>query len=156
MLGAEDFLEQVLEEPATGVAALFVEQIRNPQKLLRLAARARELSKRIVLMQPGRTERAQAAAQSHTGAFAGDLAVARTILAHAGVAVVDGLDALVDVTLLLATRPVPPAGRTAFMTNSGAVRGLAFDFAQEAGLELAEWSPATAAGLRQIFPPFAR
>jgi acyl-CoA synthetase (NDP forming) len=105
-------------------------------------------------MQPGRTKRAQAAAQSHTGAFAGDLAVAHTLLAHAGVAVVDGLDALVDVALLLATRPIPPAGRTAFMTNSGAVRGLAFDFAHKAGLELAEWSPATAAGLRQIFPPF--
>ena len=155
MLGVEDFLAEVLEEPTTGVAALFVEQIRNPRKLLRLAARARELEKRIVLMQPGRTERAQAAAQSHTGAFAGDVAVARTMLANAGVAVVDGLDALVDVALLLAVRPVPSPGRTAFMTNSGAMRGLAFDFAHEVGLELAEWSPATVAGLREIFPPFA-
>ncbi len=154
VLGIEDFLEQVLEDPATGVVTLFVEQVRQPQKLLRLAARARELNKRIVLMQPGRTERAQAAAQSHTGAIAGDLAVARTILGHAGVAVVDGLDALVDVAMLLATRPVPPPGRAAFMTNSGAVRGLAFDFAHDAGLELAEWSPATTAGLREIFPPF--
>jgi acetate---CoA ligase (ADP-forming) len=153
-LGVEDFLAEVLEEPATGVITLFVEQIRNPQKLLGLAARARKLKKRIVLMQPGRTERAQAAAQSHTGAFAGDLAVARTILGHAGVAVVDGLDALIDVTMLLAARPVPPPGRTAFMTNSGAVRGLAFDFAQDAGLELAEWSPATDKGLRQLFPPY--
>jgi enoyl-CoA hydratase/carnithine racemase len=32
----------------------------------------------------------RAAAQSHTGAVAGDLAIARTILSHAGVAVVDG------------------------------------------------------------------
>jgi acyl-CoA synthetase (NDP forming) len=155
VLGVEDFLEQVLEDKATGVAALFVEQIRKPQKLLRLAARARELDKRIVLMQPGRTDAAQAAAQSHTGAVAGDLAVARTILAHAGVAVVDGLDALTDVALLLAVRPVSAPGRTAVMTNSGAVRGLAFDFAQDAGLELAEWSPATAAGLRAIFPQYA-
>jgi acyl-CoA synthetase (NDP forming) len=155
VLGVEDFLERVLEDPATGVAALFVEQIRKPRKLLRLAARAHELGKRIVLMQPGRTQAAQAAAQSHTGAVAGDLAVAHTILGHAGVAVVDGLDALTDVALLLAARPVPPPSRTAVMTNSGAVRGLAFDFAQDAGLELAQWSPATAAGLREIFPPYA-
>jgi acetate---CoA ligase (ADP-forming) len=154
VLGVEDFLAEVLEEPTTGVAVLFVEQIRNPPKLLRLAHRARELNKRIVLMQPGRTERAQVAARSHTGAFAGDLAVAHTLLAHAGVAVVDGLDALVDVALLLATRPILGPGRTALMTNSGAVRGLAFDFAHEAGLELAEWSSATAAGLREMFPPF--
>jgi acyl-CoA synthetase (NDP forming) len=154
-VSAEDFLTPILDDPATGVVTLFVEQVRQPRKLLRLAARARERGKRLVLMQPGRTEAARAAAQSHTGAVAGDLAVARTILAHAGVAVVDGLDALTDVALLLAARPVPPPGRTAVMTNSGAVRGLAFDFAQDAGLELAAWSPATAGGLRAIFPPYA-
>jgi acyl-CoA synthetase (NDP forming) len=155
VLGAEDFLGSILEDAATGVAALFVEQVRQPQQLIRLAARARALDKRIVLMQPGRTQAARGAAQSHTGAVAGDLAVARTILAHAGVAVVDGLDALADVALLLAARPLPAPGRTAVMTNSGAMRGLAFDLAQEAGLELAEWSPATAAALRELFPPFA-
>jgi acetate---CoA ligase (ADP-forming) len=155
VLGVEDFLGEVLEDGATGVVALFVEQVRNPQGLLRLAGRARELGKRLVLMQPGRTAAARAAAQSHTGAVAGDLAVAHTILAHAGVAVVDGLDALTDVALLLAARPVPPPGRTGVMTNSGAVRGLAFDLAHEAGLKLAQWSPATVAGLRAIFPPYA-
>ena len=155
VLGAEDFLGPILEDAATGVAALFVEQVRQPQQLIRLAARARALDKRIVLMQPGRTQAARGAAQSHTGAVAGDLAVARTILAHAGVAVVDGLDALADVVLLLAARPLPAPGRTAVMTNSGAMRGLAFDHAQEAGLELAEWSPATTAALRELFPPFA-
>ena len=124
VLGAEDFLEPILEDAATGVAALFVEQVRQPQQLIRLAARARALDKRIVLMQPGRTQAARGAAQSHTGAVAGDLAVARTILAHAGVAVVDGLDALTDVVLLLAARPLPALGRTAVMTNSGAMRGL--------------------------------
>jgi acyl-CoA synthetase (NDP forming) len=154
VLGAEDFLELVLEDAATGVVALFVEQVRNPPKLLRLAARARELEKRLVLMQPGRTQAARGAAQSHTGAVAGDLAVARTVLTHAGVAVVDGLDALTDVTLLLASRPVPGPGRTAVMTNSGAMRGLTFDLAHDAGLELAEWSPATATALRGLFPPF--
>src|SRR5690606_10392206 len=81
-------------------------------------------------------------------------AVMKTILGNEGVAVVDGLDALSDVALLLATRPIPGPGKTAFMTNSGAVRGLAFDFAQDSGVELAEWSPKTTAGLREIFPPF--
>jgi acetate---CoA ligase (ADP-forming) len=154
-LGAEDFLEPILENEATGVIALFVEQVRQPRELLRLAARARDLGKRLVLMQPGRTQAARGAAQSHTGAVAGDLAIARTVLSHAGVAVVDGLDALVDVSLLLATRPLPSPGRTAVMTNSGAMRGLAFDFAQDAGLQLADWSPVTTAALQQLFPPFA-
>jgi acetate---CoA ligase (ADP-forming) len=154
VLGAEDFLGPVLEDPATGVVALFVEQVRRPRQLLRLAAHARGLGKRLVLMQPGRTQAARGAAQSHTGAVAGDLAVARTVLSHAGVAVVDGLDALTDVALLLAARPLPRPGRTAVMTNSGAMRGLAFDFAQDAQLDLAQWSPATGTALRDLFPPF--
>jgi acetate---CoA ligase (ADP-forming) len=153
-LGAEDFLGPILEDEATGVVALFLEQVRQPRKLLRLAARAREWGKRLVLMQPGRTPAARGAAESHTGAVAGDLAVARVVLSHAGVAVVDGLDALTDVALLLAARPLPGPRRTAVMTNSGAMRGLTFDFAQDAGLDLAEWSPATAAALRALFPPF--
>ncbi len=111
VLGVEDFLEQVLEEPATGV----VDAVRraDPQPAEAPAARrprARAAASASCSCSPGARERAQAAAQSHTGAFAGDLAVARTILAHAGVAVVDGLDALVDVALLLAARPVPAAG----------------------------------------------
>jgi acyl-CoA synthetase (NDP forming) len=155
VLSVEDFLEPVLEDETTGVVALFVEQVRQPPKLLKLAARARALGKRIVLMQPGRTQAARAAAQSHTGAVAGDIAVARTMLAHAGVAVVDGLDALTDVALLLATRPLPAPGRTAVLTNSGAMRGVAFDCAQDAALQLAQWSSVTTAGLRAFFPPFA-
>jgi acyl-CoA synthetase (NDP forming) len=154
VLGAEDVLGPLLEDEATGVVAMFVEQVRNPPQLLWLAARAREQGKRIVLMQPGRTQAAQSAAQSHTGAVAGDLAVAHTVLAHAGVAAVDGLDALTDVALLLATRPLPRPGRTAVMTNSGAMRGLVFDFAHESGLELAEWSSGTSDALRALFPPF--
>ena len=154
MLGAEDFLEPILEDAATGVVTLFVGRCANREAPG--ARRPRAGAEQAHRAHAAGAHQARAgAAQSHTGAVAGDLAVARTILAHAGVAVVDGLDALTDVTLLLATRPVPPPGRTAVMTNSGAMRGLAFDLAHDAGLDLAEWSPATAAGLRELFPPFA-
>jgi acyl-CoA synthetase (NDP forming) len=154
VLTAEDFLEEVLDDGATGAVLLFLEQIRQPQKLLALARKARAAGKPIVLMQPGRTEKAQQAAQSHTGAFTGDLAVMRAVLGHEGVVVVDGLDALVDVGVLLASRPIPEIPGTAVMTNSGAMRGISFDVAGEAGLELIEWSPETATKLREIFPPF--
>lgn len=154
VLTAEDFLEEVLADDATGAVLMFLEQIRQPQKLMALARKARAAGKPIVLMQPGRTEQAQQAAQSHTGAFTGDLAVMRAMLAHEGVVVVDGLDALVDVGLLLAARPIPEIPGTAVMTNSGAMRGISFDIASEAGLKLVEWSPETAAKLREIFPPF--
>jgi acyl-CoA synthetase (NDP forming) len=154
VLTAEDFLEQIVEDEATGTILIFAEQVRKPQKLLRLAAKARARNKPIVLMQPGRTAEARQAAQSHTGALSGDLAIMRVALGKEGVAVVDSFDALVDVTLILNRYPIPRLPGAAVLTNSGAMRGVAFDIAAQAGLELVEFSPETTSALRALVPPY--
>jgi acyl-CoA synthetase (NDP forming) len=154
VLTTEDFLQQVVEDDATGTILIFAEQVRRPRKLLQLAARARARNKPIVLMQPGRTEQARKAAQSHTGALSGDLAMMRVALGREGVAVVDSFDALVDVTTILNRYPIPTLPGAAVLTNSGAMRGVAFDIAAQVGLELVEFSPATTAALRALVPPF--
>src|SRR5204863_8217558 len=74
-LAAEDFLAFLLDDADTRAVVLFVEQIRRPQLLLALAERARERTKPIVLLHPGKSTRARASARSHTGAPAGDHAV---------------------------------------------------------------------------------
>ena len=66
VLGAEDFLEDMIEDANTRVVAIFAERLREPQRFLQLASRARAASKPIVLMHTGRSARAQEAAQSHT------------------------------------------------------------------------------------------
>jgi acyl-CoA synthetase (NDP forming) len=151
---AEDFLDCILGDPATGTILMFAEQIRRPQKLVRLARKARDLGKPIVLMQPGRTEQARQAAQSHTGALTGDLAVMRAVLGAEGVAVVDNFDALVDVAAILNRYPVPALPGAAVLTNSGAMRGVVFDIAEQVGLELVEFAPETTAALRAIVPSY--
>jgi acyl-CoA synthetase (NDP forming) len=151
---AEDFLEYAIDDAATGTIILFAEQIRQPQRLVRLAARARAKRKPIVLMQPGRTEKARAAAQSHTGALTGDLAVMRAVLGAEGAAVVDSFDTLVDAALILNRYPVPALSGVAMLTNSGAMRGVAFDIAEQTGIDLVEFSESTLGALRAIVPPY--
>ena len=151
---AEDFLEQIVDDEATGTILIFAEQVRRPHKLLRLAAKARARNKPIVLMQPGRTAEARQAAQSHTGALSGDLALMRAVLGKEGVAVVDSFDALIDVTLILNRYPIPSLPGAAVLTNSGAMRGVAFDIAAQAGLELVEFSPETTSALRALVPAY--
>jgi acetate---CoA ligase (ADP-forming) len=73
VLGIEDHLAFVLDDECIGPIALFAEQIRRPQAFLALAQRAR------------------AAAQSHTGALAGDYDAMRTLVERAGVLVFDDL-----------------------------------------------------------------
>jgi len=154
-LGAEDFLAYLIGDAATSAITLFLEQIRRPKRFMELAARARRAGKPIVLLHPGRSAKAREAAQSHTGALAGDHAVMRTLLAREAVALVDTLDELFDVSQLLHRYPRPPAHGAAVLTNSGAFRGLTLDFAEEFGLALPEIAAATKSRLATVLPPLA-
>ena len=151
---AEDFLDAIIDDAAVKTVILFLEQVRNPKKLLRLAAKARTAGKSIVLMQPGQTVRAQKAAQSHTGSLTGDHALIKAVLGSEGVAVVESFDALVDVALILHRFPAPEVPGAAVLTNSGAMRGVIFDIAEREGLELIEFSKQTDDALRAIVPAY--
>ncbi|OFZ71656.1 MAG: CoA-binding protein, partial [Betaproteobacteria bacterium RBG_16_64_9] len=152
---AEDFLAELVDDERIRMVVLFIEQIRRPRLFLELVARARVQGKPVVMMHPGRTARAQASAQSHTGALAGDYAVMRTVLQHHAVVVVDKLDELFDVAALLARWPDPPTLGAAVVTNSGAFRGVALDFSEEVDLDFPALQPATCDVIKAWFPPFA-
>lgn len=150
--GLEDFLEFLIDDAATHVIVMVVEQFRAPQRFLALARRAREKGKRIVMMHPGRSAAAQASAQTHTGAMTGDYEVMRTLVTHAGVIVVDTLEELIDLGELLIRWPEPPKLGAAIITDSGAHKGMMLDFCDSVGLALPEPSPATAAVIGAIAP----
>src|SRR5262249_24245299 len=136
----------------TGVITVFAEQIRRPQRFLELAARAREAGKAIVLLHPGRSAAARAAAQSHTGALAGDHAIMRALMVREGIIAVDGLDELIDVSELMARFPNVPAAGPAVLTDSGAFKGMPLDLGEAIGLTLPPLSPATAETLKAELP----
>lgn len=155
-LAVEDVLAHLVEHSAAQVFALFVEMIRQPQVFLQAARRARALGKAIVLMHPGRSERSREAAQSHTGALAGDHALMQVLVEREGVLVVDSMDELFDVTAILARYPQPvlqPGAAVA--SNSGAMRGISLDFCEAIGLPLATLADSTLARLTDVLPDFA-
>jgi acyl-CoA synthetase (NDP forming) len=153
-LTAEDFVAFLLDDPQTRAIALFLEQIRQPQMFLSLAARARSLRKPIILLHPGKSARARESASTHTGALAGDYAVMAALLRHAAVVLVDTIDELIDAADLLA-RATPPTGGAGIITNSGAIKGFALDFAETIDLDIPPPSPATRAALQAALPVFA-
>ena len=152
--GVEDYVDYLLDDPDTRVIAMIVEQFRAPQRFLALARRAREIGKPIVLLHPGRSSAAAASAATHTGAMAGDWHVMKTLVRHAGVVLVDGLEALGDV-VDLATRAADFARPgVAVLTESGAFKALALDLCDAIDLPLPEPSAETAAALRAATPDF--
>ncbi len=151
----EDVMAAYLDDPQIRVLTVYAEQIRHPALFQQLAARARAVGKPLVLLMPGRSARAREAAQSHTGALAGDHATAATLLRREAVVLVESLDELLDTTAVLLRYPQPPAGGTAFMTGSGAMKNLALDFADDLGLDLPALGTAVTAKLRGLLPDYA-
>ena len=154
-VSVEDVLSHYISDAQTRVITVYVEQIRRPQLFLQLAAQARAAGKPLVLLMPGRSARAREAAQSHTGALAGDHATASALLQREAVVVVGSLDELLDTSAILLRYPQPPAGGTAFMTGSGAMKNIALDFADDLGLALPELTAPTVAKLTELLPAYA-
>ncbi len=155
-LTTEDFLAFLVDDESTRVIVLFMEQVREPQRFLALAARARENKKPLLLMHPGRSARAQSSARTHTGAMADNHAVMAALLKREAVVLVETLDELIDSAEILARFEKLPIKGAALMTNSGAFKGYALDFAETLGLDLPALSPPNADAIKNnILPAFA-
>ena len=152
--GVEDYVEHLLDDPATPAIAMIVEQFRQPARFLTLAGRARALGKPIVLLHPGTSSAARESAATHTGAMAGDWQLMRAKVERAGVILVDSLEALGDVAELAVRCGIPKAGGTAVLTESGAFKALTLDLAERIGLPLPPMDGATAAAMRAAIPDF--
>jgi acyl-CoA synthetase (NDP forming) len=154
-LGLADFIEYFTDDADTSAIVLYVEQVRDPARFLLAARRAAAAGKPVLMMHPGRGDRARAAVQSHTGALAGDYAVMAAQASHAGIALVETMDELVDAAELLARYPAPPVRGPGVLTFSGAFCAIANDFCESIGLELPPLSQASTATLAARLPPFA-
>lgn len=154
MVGLEDYLEVLVADPKTSVIALYAEQLRQPQRFLKLARQARQLGKPLLLLHPGQSGAAREAVQSHTGKLAGDHAVMRTLVEHAGVLWFDSLEAWLDAAWLLTCQPPAPGMGIGVVTDSGALKTLAFDWAERDGVWLPAPSAATAAALTSVLPSY--
>lgn len=150
----EDFIDYLIDDEHTQVIAMIVELFRHPRRFLELVHRARSRNKHIVLLHPGRTGAARASAATHTGALAGDYDVMRTLVAHAGVIIVDTIEELIDVSHILIRCGSVPSGGTVVFTESGAHKALSLDFCQDVGLPLPELTSETTEKLRAILPDF--
>ncbi|WP_343527007.1 acetate--CoA ligase family protein [Sphingomonas sp.] len=152
--GVEDYVEHLIDDPATPAIAMIVEHFRRPARFLALAERAVVAGKRIILLHPGTSNAARQSAATHTGAMAGDWSLMRAKVERAGVVLVDSLEALGDVTeLVVRARPVRDGG-AAVLTESGAFKALVLDLAERIGLDLPAIDGAAAAAMRAAIPDF--
>lgn len=153
-LGLAEMLQCFADDASTATAVVYAEQIRSAPDFLAAVGRMRAAGKRVVMLHPGRSELAQAATLSHTGALAGNHAAMRLAAERAGVLVVDSLEEAIDLGQLMLRFPQPPVGGLGLITASGALCGIALDYLEPLGLEMPAMADAQADALREHLPAF--
>ena len=142
VLPAVDYLEYLIDDPATRVIALFLETVREPERFVAALDRAADRGKPVVVLKVGRSERARRAITSHTGGLAGEARVFSAVLrAHRAIEVGE-LDEMVEVLACCQGPRWPTGRRLAVMTASGGQAELILDLATAAGLHLPPLSDA--------------
>src|SRR6266508_2763389 len=71
VVAAVDFLEYLVDDPATRVIAMFLETVREPERFVAALDRAADRGKPVVVLKVGRSDRTRRAISSHTGGLAG-------------------------------------------------------------------------------------
>jgi acetyltransferase len=146
-LGLADYLNFVIDDAETRQVVLFIEGIRRPAAFMHAAGRALAMGKPIIAIKSGVTAKSQAAAQSHTGAIAGDYAAYLAMCERYGVVNCRSLDDLVETALAFEGGRLPRGPRIAFVTTSGATVDLLHDYAEAEGAAMPDFTDATKAAL---------
>ena len=156
-LTVEDYVDFLVEDDDTTVVGAFVEGFRKPERFRRAAARARELSKPIVVLKVGRSENARQAMLAHTGSLAGTPEIIEAVLRQSGVVQVSSINEMIDTLALLsaAARHAPRAWHVGILSGLGGECGRASDAADRAGVDLPPLSPASVERMRSFMPDFA-
>ncbi len=155
MIAATDVLEYLVEDDATRVICLFLEQISDPARFGAAAERANRAGKPVVVLKVGASQAGRQAALAHTGAVAGDDAVVGAVLRQLNVIRVTSLEELLCTGALLGYDRWPAGRRMGVVTTSGGACDLIADRATAEAIEIPPFAPGTAAAIAPHVPPFA-
>jgi acyl-CoA synthetase (NDP forming) len=118
-LSVGEFADLLVDDAHTKTILLFMETIRDADKLAHAARRAYSAGKSIIVYKLGRSEVGQDLAASHTGAMAGSDEMADAFFRAHGMVRVDTLENLFELPALLANQRPAKSHRVAVMTTTG-------------------------------------
>ena len=151
-LGVGELVELLVDDADTRVIALFLETVRDAERLGHAARKAHAAGKPLVAYKLGRSALGEALARSHTGALAGTDVALDAFFRDCGIVRVDMLESLIEIAPLLRNREPPnlkrPA-RIAVVTTTGGGAAAVVDRLGLAGIELSSMHDLTMAGNAQ-------
>ena len=138
-IGVGELVDVLAADPGTRSILLFLETIRDAERLARAARAAHAAGKAIAAYKLGRSALGEAAALSHTGALAGTDAALDAYFRDCGIVRVDMLETLLEIAPLLEGRKpmdLKRPGRVAVVTTTGGGAASVVDRLGMLGVEL--------------------
>ena len=118
-LSVGELTDFLADDPATGAVLLFMETLRDADRLAHAARRCYAAGKPVIVYKLGRSEVGQDLAASHTGAMAGADEVADAFFRTHGMLRVDQIETLFELPALLTGQKPRSKHRVAVMTTTG-------------------------------------
>jgi acetate---CoA ligase (ADP-forming) len=155
MMKTADVLDYLVEDEATKVICLFLEEIGDPAAFAAVAAKADRAGKPIVALKVGSSPAGQQAAMAHTGAVAGDDAVVDAVLRQLNVIRVTSLEELLTTGAALGYNRWPEGRRVGVLTLSGGSCDIIADAASAQGFQIPAFADETVTAIGALLPSFA-
>ncbi len=149
----DDLLTYFEQDPNTSVIAMHVEDLKDGRAFASVAKRVSK-TKPVVVLKAGRTSLGAKAANSHTGALAGDDRVYDAVLRQSGVIRAKSLNDMLEFARGLAVLPTPKGENVLILTGAGGSGVLLSDACVDNDLSLMAMPKDLDAAFREFIPPF--
>ncbi len=149
----DDLLTYFEQDPNTSVIAMHVEDLKDGRAFASVAKRVSK-TKPVVVLKAGRTSLGAKAANSHTGALAGDDRVYDAVLRQSGVVRAKSLNDMLEFARGLAVLPTPKGENVLILTGAGGSGVLLSDACVDNDLSLMAMPSDLDAAFREYIPPF--
>ena len=155
-LHAMDVAHFLVEDDETAVVLAFLESIRAPEMLVRVAGRAAELRKPLIVAKVGRSEAAAAAAASHTASLVGAARSHDAVFRRCGILDGEDQEHMVDVAAAFAFfgDRLPKGTRVGILTPSGGAGAWLADVCEQHGLSVPPLDAQTRAAIDRMLPAY--
>ncbi|MBN2251320.1 MAG: acetate--CoA ligase family protein [Candidatus Altiarchaeota archaeon] len=148
-----DLLEYLIKDPGTKIIMMYMEGIKNGERLVRILKGASS-KKPVIVIKAGRSGRGAMAAASHTGSLAGSEAVFSDVMKQCGVIRAENIKEALDWSKYLADAPEPKGENTVIITNGGGMGVLAADACEKHSVSLYDDASALRKTFSGVVPTF--
>ena len=148
-ISENEILEYLQRDKYTDAIAIYLEEFKDGKDFLEIS---KSVSKPVIIIAPGSSQKARSAITSHTGSLASSYDTTLAAIQKANLIKVESSEELFDMIKVIATKKLPKGKGVGIVTNAGGPGIMATDFTEQFGLEVAEIGEKSKEKLKKQLP----